>query len=78
MNPRGGTPELFCYSCLLVLCVACLAIIFVFISGRCDGIFMSGGDCRIGYGWFGLAGGFFGIGVFSGWRVYRLVSVGPG
>jgi hypothetical protein len=67
MNPRGGTPpELFCWSCLLVLSVACLAMIFVFVSGRCGEIFMSGGECGIGYGWFGIAGGFFGIGRVAG------------
>lgn len=33
---------------------------------------MSGGDCGIGYRWFGLVGEFLGLG---GVRMYRLVRV---
>jgi membrane associated rhomboid family serine protease len=65
--------ELYCCSCLQVLCIACLAIIFIFVSSECNEIFMSGGDCGVGYGWFGLAGGLFVIGVYWAWNVYRLV-----
>jgi len=49
-----------------------LVRIIVFVSRSCGEIFMSGGDCGIGYRWFGLVGEFLGLG---GVRMYRLVRV---
>jgi hypothetical protein len=48
-------------------------MIFVSVSRECDTIFMSGDDCGVGIGWFGLSAGVIVIGVFSAWKVYRLV-----
>ncbi|MFZ1128932.1 hypothetical protein [Methanoregula sp.] len=36
------------------------------------GIFLSGDDCGVGIGWFGLAAGLTGTGVYSGWKLYRM------
>jgi len=57
------------------MCIAGLLMIFVFITRECNEIFQSGDDCGVGHGWFGIAGGFFVIGVFSVWKMYSLVSV---
>jgi hypothetical protein len=63
--------EIFGYSCCFLICVASIAIINFVVTSRCDAIVMSGDDCGVGIGWYGLAAGFFGIGAFSAWKVYR-------
>ena len=65
--------ETYWYACVLLTCTVNLAIISVFVTSRCDAIFLSGDDCGVGYGWPGLAGGFLAIGAFSAWKLYRLL-----
>jgi hypothetical protein len=65
--------ETYSYACILVICSMCLVMICEHISSRCNAIFLTGDDCGVGWGWVGLAVGFFAIGVFAAWKVYRLV-----
>jgi len=61
----------FTYPCFLLASIACLAMIYLFVAGRCEAIAMPGYDCGIGIGWFDLAGVFFIIGAVSAREMYR-------
>jgi hypothetical protein len=63
--------QTICYAILLILCIANLIVIFVIVTSRCEEIYLSGGDCGVGIGWFGLAVVFIGIGAVSAWGLYR-------
>lgn len=64
------------YTGFIAICTVCLAVIYVFVIRRCDAIIMAGDYCGVGIGLFGLAAGFFMIGAFSAWKVYRLAGSG--
>jgi hypothetical protein len=70
--------ETYLSTCVLALCTVSLATIYVFVIRRCEAIFMTGDDCGVGLGWVGLAVGFFVMGVFSVWKLYRLVGIRAG
>ncbi|MFA4824262.1 MAG: hypothetical protein WC593_03805 [Methanoregula sp.] len=73
-EPSWQDVEIFAYAATFSQCIACLVLIYVFVNRSCEAIFLKGGDCGVGYGWIGLAAGIFVIGVFSAWKVYRLLG----
>ena len=73
-KPSWQDLDTFAYAASIILCTACLALIYVFVTRSCEAIFLTGDDCGVGYGWLGLAAGFFVIDVFSAWKVYRLLK----
>ncbi|MDO9035509.1 MAG: hypothetical protein Q7U51_09935 [Methanoregula sp.] len=73
-EPSWQDVEIVEYAATLILCAACLVLIYVFVNRSCEAIFLTGDDCGVGYGWIGLAAGIFVIGMFSAWKVYRLLK----
>jgi hypothetical protein len=69
--------QTLCYAILLILCIANLIVIFMIVTSRCGEIYLSGNDCGIGIGWFGLATVCMGIGAVSAWGLYRRIGNGP-
>lgn len=64
--------EAIASACTLLISVLCLILIYVTVNRQCSEIFLSGDDCGVGIGWFGLAAGFIGVIVFSVRTLYRL------
>jgi hypothetical protein len=66
--------------CTLVISTGSLILIYLNVTRSCAEIFISGDDCGVGIGWFGLAAGLAGTGVYSGWMLYRRTGGrgGPG
>jgi hypothetical protein len=60
--------------CTLVISTESLILIYRIVTRSCAEIFMTGDDCGVGIGWFGLAAGLAGTGVYSGWMLYRLTG----
>ena len=57
--------QTLCYAILLILCIANLIVIFVIVSSSCSEIYLSGGNCAIGIGWFFLTAVFIVIGAVA-------------
>ena len=67
------------YGCCftLGLSLVMLACLFLSVFARCEQIFREDGgqyDCGVGIGWFGLAAGLAGTGVYLGWMLYQMVN----
>jgi hypothetical protein len=73
-EPSWKDVEICSYAANIILCASCLVLLYEFVDRRCEAIFLAGGDCGVGYGWIGLAAGIVVVGVFSAWKVYRLVG----
>ena len=64
--------EILACICTLIINIACLVLIYLYVSQRCAEIFLSGDDCGVGIGWYCLAAGLVGTGAYSGWMLYLL------
>ena len=64
--------EIIACTCTLVISTGSLILIYLIVTRSCAEIFLSGDDCGIGIGWFGLAAGLAGTGVYAGWMLYRM------
>jgi hypothetical protein len=63
--------QTICYAIILILCIANLVVIFVIVSTMCVEIYLDGGECGIGIGWFGRVAIFIVIGAVSAWGLFR-------
>ncbi|MFA5267967.1 MAG: hypothetical protein WC379_08340 [Methanoregula sp.] len=58
--------------CTLLISTESLILIYFIITRRCAEIFLIGDDCGVGIGWFCIAAGLVGTGMYAGWMLYRL------
>jgi len=60
--------------CTLIISTESLVLIYLIVTRRCAEIIFAGDDCGVGIGWFYIAAGLVGTGVYSAWMLYRLVN----
>ena len=58
--------------CTLIISTESLILIYLIVTRRCAEIFLTGDDCGVGIGWFGLAAGLAGTWCIRG-DAYRMV-----
>lgn len=75
-DPALRSRKIFLYSCFVVICILALLFIFFYVSSRCSGIIFGTSDCLIGVSVFWLEGAFLAFGLFSLYRVNRLMQGG--
>lgn len=78
-DPALRSRKIFLYSCFVVISILALLFIFFYVSSRCSGIIFGAfgtSDCLIGVSVFWLEGAFLAFGLFSLYRVNRLMQGG--